>query len=87
MTTLLVLLTVLEIVIVLAVLATYVILITREARSISTTLGRVAFGVRAVNSQTSVIGPSVVKINQTLAEIEAALGPIAEKAERAASQR
>lgn len=87
MTTILVVLTIVEIALVLGVLAAYVIAITREARSISTTLGRVAFGVRAVDSQTSVIGPSVVRINQTLAEIEEALGPIAQKAEQAASRR
>ncbi len=87
MTTLLVFLTVLEVVIVVVVLATYVIAITRELRSISTTLGKVAFGVRAVESQTGAIGPSVLRINGTLKEIEAALGPIAEKAERAAASR
>lgn len=87
MTKLLVVLTVVEIAIVVIVLATYVIALTRELRSISTTLGSVAFGVRAVESQTGVIGPSVLRINKTLAEIEAALGPIAEKAERAAAAR
>lgn len=87
MTTLLVVLTVAEIVVVVLVLAVYVIAVTRELRSISTTLGKVAFGVRAVESQTGVIGPSVVRINKTLGEIEAALGPIAEKAERAAASR
>lgn len=87
MTTWLVVLTVVEILIVVLVLATYVIAITRELRSISTTLGKVAFGVRAVESQTGAIGPSVLRINKTLSEIEAALGPIAEKAERAAAAR
>lgn len=87
MTTLLVILTVLEIAIVVAVLAIYVIAVTRELRSISTTLGKVAFGVRAVETQTGAIGPGVVSINKTLKEIEAALGPIAEKAERAAASR
>lgn len=84
MTTLLVVLTVLEVVVVVAVLATYLILVTRELRSISTFLGRIAFGVRAVESQTGVIGPSVLRINSTLREIDAVLGPIARKAKRAA---
>lgn len=87
MTKLLVTLTVVEIAIVVLVLAAYVTALTRELRSISTTLGRVAFGVRAVESQTRVIGPSVLRINKTLGEIESALGPIAEKAERAAASR
>ncbi len=87
MTKLLVVLTVVEIAIVVLVLAAYVIALTRELRSISTTLGKVAFGVRAVESQTSPIGPSVLRINKTLSEIDAALGPIAEKAERAAASR
>lgn len=87
MTKLLVVLTVVEIAIVVLVLAAYVTALTRELRSISTTLGQVAFGVRAVESQTGVIGPSVLRINKTLGEIEAALGPIAEKAERAAASR
>lgn len=86
MTTLLVILTVVEIVIVVGVLAVYVVQITRVARSISTTLGRIAFGVRAVETQTGAIRPSVLRINQTLGEISEALGPIAEKAERAARQ-
>lgn len=87
MTKLLVVLTVIEIALVVVVLAAYVIALTRELRSISTTLGKVAFGVRAVESQTGAIGPSVLRINKTLAEIEGALGPIAEKAERAAASR
>lgn len=87
MTKLLVVLTVVEIAIVVLVLAAYVTALTRELRGISTTLGQVAFGVRAVESQTGVIGPSVLRINKTLGEIEAALGPIAEKAERAAASR
>lgn len=84
MTRLLVVLTVAEVVLVVAVLAYYLIQLTREARGISATLGRVAFGVRAVESQTRPIGPGVLRINSLLAEIEAALGPLADKAEDAA---
>jgi hypothetical protein len=84
MTTALVILSVLEILLVVAVLAAYVILVTRHLTVVSRYLGKIAFGVRAVETQTEVIGPSVLRINQTLREIEHALGPIAEKAERAA---
>ncbi|GAA5106818.1 hypothetical protein GCM10025762_11160 [Haloechinothrix salitolerans] len=69
------------------VLAVYLILIGRKLRIVSNTLGKVAFGVRAVESQTAPIGPSVVRINQRLGEINDALGPLAEKAEAAARQR
>lgn len=87
MTIALVILTVLEIVLVVAVLASYVVLITRRLAVISRYLGRIAFGVRAVETQTGVIGPSVLRINKTLREIQEALGPIAERAERAAGHR
>lgn len=86
MTALLVTLTVIEIALVVAVLAIYLIVIDKHLKVISTWLGKVAFGVRAVNTQTASIGPSVIRINTTLREIDAALGPIAEKAERVASR-
>ncbi len=84
MTTALVILTVVEIVLVVAVLAIYIIAVTKRLDNVSRYLGKIAFGVRAVESQTSPIGPSVVRINETLKEIDAALGPLAEKAERLA---
>lgn len=87
MTTALVILTVVEVAIVVGVLAIYLILIDRHLRVISAYLGKLAFGVRAVETQTSPIGPSVLFINATLREIDAALGPIADKAKRAAGAR
>lgn len=84
MTGLLVTLTVLEIVLVVGVLAAYLVRINRTLREVSTYLGKVAFGVRAVTTHTGSIGPSVMRINTTLREIDAALGPLAEKAEAAA---
>ncbi len=87
MTALLVTLTVIEIALVVGVLAVYLILIGRKLRVVSNVLGKVAFGVRAVESQTAPIGPSVLRINQRLGEINDALGPLAEKAEAAARQR
>lgn len=86
MTNLLIALTLLEIVLVIVVLATYLLLIGRRLRRISTQLGTVAFGVRAVETQTGGIGPSVLRINGTLREIDAALGPIVAKAEQAAGR-
>jgi hypothetical protein len=87
MTTALVILTVVEVAILVGVLATYLVLIDRHLRVISAYLGKLAFGVRAVETQTSPIGPSVLRINATLREIDAALGPIADKAKRAAGAR
>jgi hypothetical protein len=87
MTTALVILTVVEVAIVVGVLATYLVLIDRHLRVISAYLGKLAFGVRAVETQTSPIGPSVLRINAILREIDAALGPIADKAKRAAEAR
>lgn len=84
MNKLLVILTVLEIALLVAVLAIYLIAIGRRLGSITKILGKVAFGVRAVETQTSSVGPSVTKLNTSLREIETALGPLAEKAKRAA---
>ena len=82
--TLLVILTVLEIVILLVVLATYLSLIAIRLHSISDSFGKVSYGVRAIDSQTAAIGPAVVAINIELEAITDALPGIAEKAERAA---
>lgn len=84
MTVLLIVLTVVEAVVVVAVLGTYLTLLHRRLRSISTYLGKIAFGIRAVESQTASIGPSVLRVNQTLREINAALPVVAAKAERLA---
>jgi hypothetical protein len=86
-TTVLVILTVAEIVLVVAVLAAFLVVITRRLTNVSMYLGKIAFGVRAVETQTGAIGPSVVRINTTLEQIDAALGPIAEKAQRAADRQ
>lgn len=83
---LLVALTVFEVVLLVAVLAIYLVLVDRGLKAISKTLGKVTFGVRAVNTQTATIGPSVLRINSTLRDINTALGPLAEKAGRAARQ-
>lgn len=85
--TLLIVLTVLEIALLLVVLATYLALIAIRLHHISDTFGKITFGVRAINSQTSVIGPSVVAVNEELEAIAGALPGVAEKAERVAARR
>lgn len=87
MTKVLVILTVVEVLVLVAVLVAYLVSLIRLLRSITVYLGKIAFGVRAVESQTGSIGPSVLRINRTLTEIEAALGPIASKAQEAAARR
>ena len=74
MTSLLVTLTVIEIVLVLAVLATYVVLITKRLRTVSSYLAKISFGVRAVETQTSGIGPGAARLNSALRRIAGLLG-------------
>ena len=84
--TLLVVLTVIEILLAVGVIAVYLALIARRLDSIATNLGKVAFGVRAIESQTAAIGPAVVELNTELEAITGALPTIAEMAERHAAR-
>jgi hypothetical protein len=80
--TLLIVLTVVEIVLLVAVLATYLVLLHRKLISINSNLARITFGIRAVETQTSTIGSSVTSLNEGLTEAAGVLGPLVEKAER-----
>ncbi len=84
MRTLLILGTLLEIALVIGALAVYLALITRTLRATSALLGKVTFGVRAIETQCEPIGPSVVRINGLLSVIAGALDGIAGLAEAAA---
>lgn len=79
--TLLIVLTVVEIVLLVAVLAVYLVLLHRRLRSINSNLGLITFGVRAVETQTSSIGPSVARLNERLADSVGTLTSLAEKGE------
>lgn len=81
MTTLLVILTIVEILIVVGVLAVYLSAISRSLQRTAQSLAKVTFGVRAIETQTSSIGPAVLKINDQLATIEGALSELGDKAE------
>ena len=81
MRTLLIVLTVVEIVLVVGALAFYLVRIARSLRAASANLAKVTFGVRAIETQCASIGPSVVKVNGQLATIAGALDAIATKAE------
>lgn len=76
MKTVLIVLTLVEVALLVAVLAVYLIAIAAKLRSISKTLGLVTFGVRAIEKQTQPIGP-------VLADINGALEGVAEALERA----
>ncbi len=78
------LLTILEIAGLVVVLAIYLTTISRLLNSISANLGRITFGVRAVETQCAVIGPAVDRINSNLAETARGLSDAASSAERLA---
>jgi len=84
MRALLTVLTVVEIAIFVGALAMYLVLITRTLKRTNAALAKVAFGVRAIETQCRPIGPSVVKINGQLAVIGSALDGVATLAEAAA---
>lgn len=79
-------LTVLEVLALVAVLAGYLVAITRRLDGVARSLSKVAWGVRAVETEVSSIGPAVTRINAQLTELTEDLLPgVAEKAERLAS--
>ncbi len=80
--TLRIFLTVLEIALLVLVLAWFLARIARLLVSISDTCGKITFGVRAVETQCAVIGPTVDRINTGLAEVNGKLERAAGEAER-----
>jgi hypothetical protein len=80
MTALLTVLTIAEIVVVVVVLVYYLLRIAASLRRTSVLLGKVAFGVRAIETQCSSIGPSVLTVNDQLHGISAALSDVTELA-------
>jgi len=73
MKTLLIVLTLAELVVLVVVLAAYLIAIAATLRRISHTLGLVTFGVRAIEKQTEPIGPVARDINGALEQVAEAL--------------
>ena len=84
MTSLLVTLTIIEIVLVVVVLVYYLLRVAASLRRTSALLGKVAFGVRAIETQTKVIGPSVVAVNEQLSGVAEALADLTDLADAAA---
>ena len=79
----LVIMTVIEMVVFVAVLGYFLARISRLVVSISSTLAKVTFGVRAVETMCAVIGPAVDKINGNLRDVASGLDQAAAMAERA----
>lgn len=86
MRALLIVLTLVEIVAVLAVLVGYLVAISRTLRRTSKLLGKVAFGVRAIETQTEMIGANVPTLNTRLAGVSGALASLATLADTAADR-
>jgi hypothetical protein len=84
MRALLITLTIVEIVLVTVVLVYYLARVAASLRRTSALLGRVSFGVRAIETQCNVIGPSVVRVNEQLVGIAGALATLTQLAEAAA---
>ena len=78
------LLTLLEIVALVGVLAVYLTVIGNQLRKISATLAKITFGVRAVETMCAVIGPAVDRINGNLDDICLNLQAAAVEAEKLA---
>ena len=81
---LLVALTIVEIVLVVVVLVYYLVRIAASLRRTAALLGKVYFGIRAIETQTNVIGPSVSKVNEQLGGIADALADLTDLATAAA---
>jgi hypothetical protein len=77
-------LTLIEIAALIIVLAIYLTVIGNQLRSISATLARITFGVRAVETMCAVIGPAVDRINGNLEDVCQNLQTAAAEAERLA---
>ena len=74
MKTALIVVTLVEVAIVVAVLATYLLLIAATLRTVARTLGLVTFGVRAIEKQTEPLGPVLEDINGGLLQVAELLG-------------
>ena len=77
MNTVLIVVTLVEVLLVVLVLAGYLITIAATLRRVSKTLGLVTFGVRAIERQTEPIGPALKDINGALEQVAAALDDVA----------
>jgi hypothetical protein len=73
--TVLIIVTLVEVVLLVVVLATYLIIIAAKLRKVSATLGLVTFGVRAIEAQTAPIGPVLTDVNGALEQVTKPAAP------------
>lgn len=73
-------LTIVEVLVFVGAVAWYILRITRSLRGTAELLGRVSFGVRAIEQQTSPIGSVVTRINGQLDTIANGLADLADAA-------
>jgi hypothetical protein len=73
----LIVVTLVEVLLVVLVLAGYLIAIAAILRRVSNKLGLVTFGVRAIETQTEPIGPALDDINAALEQVASALDDVA----------
>ncbi|WP_219415779.1 hypothetical protein [Pseudonocardia nigra] len=62
-------LTIAEVAALVGVLAGYLVTIARRLAHVSTTLGKITFGVRAIETQTASIGPALSATNSSLEQV------------------
>lgn len=82
----LVTLSVVEILLLVAVLALFLLLLTRRLRQVVDSLARIAFGVRAVETQVGLVSPATTEVNERLAELTRAVAEAADRAEELAGR-
>jgi uncharacterized protein YoxC len=83
---LLTVLTVVEILALVIVLAIYLLIVGRQLRSISATLAEVAWGARAVERQLRAVRSNIGQVNAALEDIAAVTPGVVRLAERFATQ-
>ncbi len=76
---------VLEIALVVAVLVGYLVAVARSLRRTAILLGKVAFGVRAIETQCEMIGAHVPTLNDRLTGVSGALAELAALADAKSS--
>ncbi len=84
---LLIVLSVLEVVALVVVLAIFLLIVAGQLRSIVGTLQEVTWGARAVERQLRAVRPNVSNVNWALEEIASTVPAAIEKAERLAGRR
>ncbi|HMC08517.1 MAG TPA: hypothetical protein VKL22_04270 [Actinomycetota bacterium] len=82
MTTLLVVLTVAEILLFVVVLGAYLVRIATRLRSIASNLAKVTFGVRAIEQEAAAVAPAANRINSALGGVVRELTAAADRIAR-----